>query len=287
MYFTPDRARRVIERFARALAPWGYLFLGSAESLRGLSDDFELCQSHGTFYYQRKFVRAAPAARVPLPSEARAVFDRQRAGAPAPDRIEALSPRDQGAQLGGGTPDVLPRPRASELAAPAALARAFDLLRRERYAEALELLAQLPPGDGRSADVVLLRAVLSMHQGQIDRAESSCADLLARDDHAAGAHHVLALCREARGDTAGAQRHDQTAVELDPTFAQPRLHLGLRARRQGDLDGARRDLRLASSLLADELPSRLLLFGGGFARESLIALCRSELARLEDSHGPS
>jgi chemotaxis protein methyltransferase CheR len=271
MYFTPDRARRVIERFARALAPGGYLFLGSAESLRGLSDDFDICQSHGTFYYQRRSTlggttaRPSPAAP-PVVSVAAAAIDVRR----------GRQGRQRPAQA---NPEATP--------APAALARTFDLLRRERYGEALELLAQLPAGEGRSADVVLLRAVLLMHQGQIDRAESSCGDLLAVPDHAAGAHHVLALCREARGDRAGARHHDETAVALDPTFAQPRLHLGLLARRQGDVAGARRDLGLALTLLADERPSRLLLFGGGFARESLIALCRSELSRLEDSHGPS
>ncbi|MET0792356.1 MAG: CheR family methyltransferase, partial [Polyangiaceae bacterium] len=53
MYFTPDNAQRVVARFARALAPGGVLFLGHAENLRGLSQDFDLRHTHGTFYYQR------------------------------------------------------------------------------------------------------------------------------------------------------------------------------------------------------------------------------------------
>ena len=36
MYFTPDGAREVIRALSRALAPGGYLFLGHAETLRGL-----------------------------------------------------------------------------------------------------------------------------------------------------------------------------------------------------------------------------------------------------------
>ncbi len=54
MYFAPDQARALLARIARALQPGGYLFLGHAETLRGLSDDFHLRHTHGTFYYQRK-----------------------------------------------------------------------------------------------------------------------------------------------------------------------------------------------------------------------------------------
>jgi len=57
----------------------------------------------------------------------------------------------------------------------------------------------------------------------------------------------------------------------------PRLHLGLMARRAGDWEGARRELGHALLLLEREDASRLLLFGGGFGREALIALCRAEL----------
>jgi chemotaxis protein methyltransferase CheR len=54
MYFTTEQAQAVIARIERALAPGGFLFLGHAETLRGLSNGFTLCHSHGTFYYQRR-----------------------------------------------------------------------------------------------------------------------------------------------------------------------------------------------------------------------------------------
>jgi chemotaxis protein methyltransferase CheR len=54
MYFAPEQARALVARIARSLMPGGYLFLGHAETLRGLSDEFHLRHTHGTFYYQRK-----------------------------------------------------------------------------------------------------------------------------------------------------------------------------------------------------------------------------------------
>jgi chemotaxis protein methyltransferase CheR len=49
------------------------------------------------------------------------------------------------------------------------------------------------------------------------------------------------------------------------------------ARRAGDREAARRELGQALRLLKREDVSRLLLFGGGFGREALMALCRAEL----------
>jgi chemotaxis protein methyltransferase CheR len=57
----------------------------------------------------------------------------------------------------------------------------------------------------------------------------------------------------------------------------PRLHLGLLARRTGEREMARQELAQALMLLQREDTSRLLLFGGGFSREALVALCRTEL----------
>ena len=48
MYFTPEVARAVLARIAHSLAPGGYLFLGHAESLRGMSTAFHLRHTHDT-----------------------------------------------------------------------------------------------------------------------------------------------------------------------------------------------------------------------------------------------
>ncbi len=79
------------------------------------------------------------------------------------------------------------------------------------------------------------------------------------------------------GDGRGAADSDQFAIHLDPTFAMPRMHLGLLAQRAGDREAARRELGQAAALLQREDASRLLLFGRGFRREALLAPCRAEL----------
>ena len=279
MYFTPESARALVERISRSLSPGGFLFLGHAETLRGLSQSFHLHHARDVFYYQRKLEGEAPrkprSLSVPVPA----------VGAPreaylgetpaswietidrASGRIQALAARPARMTAAG--------PRDPDAAPSLELAR--ELLEKERFADALELLGGAPSGSQHDPDVLLLRAALLSHSGRFDAAEQVCKQLLELDELNAGAHYLLALGAEARGDPDGAIDHDQVASYLDPAFAMPRLHLGLLARRKGQPEAARRDLARAYWLLQREDASRLLLFGGGFGREALVALCRAEL----------
>ncbi len=276
MYFTPDSAAALIARITRSLAPGGYLFLGHAETLRGLSQDFHLRHTHGTFYYQRKDAlesAAAPAGDSrPTGTKGPLLATFVEASSSWIDAIQRASDRIQTLARESGPRPAAPRPRVEP-----DLGNVLDLLGRERFSEALHVVRDLPPASARAPGVLLLEAVLLTHSGELERATEVCHKLLALDELSAGAHYVLALCREATAERGAAADHDHVAVYLDPTFAMPRLHLGLLARRAGDLHAARRELGQALLLLQREDPSRLLLFGGGFGREALAALCAAEI----------
>jgi len=301
MYFSADVAAGVVARLTRSLAPGGFLFLGYAETLRGLSHDFHLLHTHDTFYYQRRQAwepAPRPADGVGLPLSAWGARERASAGElgePLAGTVgwewpaDAVRPSEDSwvetIRQAAQRVESLTRPaaEASDTGPSAArvtwdLGVALELLRQEKFADALSLVTALPPEAADDADVLLLRAVLLTHGGDLAAAEALCADVLRLDEMSSGAHYLMALCREGGGDRAGAAEQDQTAAYLDPLFAMPRLHLGLLARRSGDQATARRELAAAHRLLQGEDASRLLLFGGGFTREALIAFCRAELA---------
>jgi chemotaxis protein methyltransferase CheR len=298
MYFTPQAAQKVIASVVRSLAPGGYLFLGAAESMRGLSQDFHLCHTHGVFYYQRRepvssslsareVSAVAPASR-PAVSSLRSgqaadasatatVADWQEKIRDAALRIETLTTAF--ANPGKSSPPgVLPSESATASASGthSGMDTALELLKQERYNEALAAIGAIATAQG-DPDAQLLQAVLLLNAGDFAAAQKACVQLLQWDDLNAGAHYVMALCREHHGDGRGAAEEDETAVYLDPAFAMARLHLGLLAKKGGDWDGARRELAQAAMLLAREDSSRILLFGGGFSREALVQLCRGEL----------
>lgn len=154
---------------------------------------------------------------------------------------------------------------------------AFELLRQERFQEALDFLRRLPPETTADPDARLLRAVLLTNCGEIEAAEDICRQLLDVDDLNASAHYLMALCREHAGDALSSMEHDRSAIYLDVSFAMPHLHLGRMAKRTSDWMTARGELQRAATLLLREDAARVLLFGGGFTREALIAFSRAEL----------
>jgi chemotaxis protein methyltransferase CheR len=281
MYFSADAARQAIARLAAALVPGGHLFLGHAENLRGLSDDFELQHTHETFYYVRRplaagrphggdlsagtWQDAAPAPAAPPPAGDEWFHEIAR----ATERVTALVDGERPSRRPDG-----PRP-APAAAPPAAMAATLAMLAEERYEDALRAL-----GGARDADQLLVRAILLTHLGRFDEARRASGDVLALDGMHAGAHYVLALCDERTGDVAAAVAHAEMAAYLDPGFAMPRLHLGLLARRRGEAAEAARHVGEARDLLAREDAARILLFGGGFSRHALLQLCDAQLASL-------
>jgi chemotaxis protein methyltransferase CheR len=282
LYFDREQTQAAVARLARALVPGGYLFLGHAETLRGISADFDLRHTHGAFYYRRKS-QLTRTSDVDRHARAEAVDSPLLAEATntATSWVEAIRvAAERIATLTTPTPQGGAARTPSSPGTPAwDLGLALDLVRKERFAEALAIVEALPPESGQDADVLLLHAALLTHGAAFARAEDACRRLLDVDGLNAGAHYLLALCREATGDAAGATHHDQVAAYLDPSFAMPRLHLGLLARRAGDRTAARRELGQALLLLQREDAARVLLFGGGFGREALEALCRTEMQR--------
>jgi chemotaxis protein methyltransferase CheR len=53
MYFDEAEQKRLIEKFARCLNPGGYLFVGHAESLLGMTDKFQMIYRNSGTAYQR------------------------------------------------------------------------------------------------------------------------------------------------------------------------------------------------------------------------------------------
>jgi chemotaxis protein methyltransferase CheR len=281
MYFSSAHAAAVIQRIARSLSPGGYLFLGHAETLRGLSDDFDLCSSHGTFYYKRKST-LGDSASAPATGGSYHSTQQGLAGPSSNEWIDVIrqaSERVEG--LADGVDNVGPSPQLG-VAASWSLTAILDLLHQGDFAQAFARLEELPPEAGRDPDILLLRATLDIHRGDHLAADATCRKLLDLDHANAGAHFVQGLSLEEAGDRDGAAVRYKASIYHDPNFAMPHLRLGLLARTTGDWLSARRELSQALILLKQEDALRVLLFGGGFDRKALMRLCDSALRESAD-----
>ncbi|MBS2033466.1 chemotaxis protein CheR [bacterium] len=237
MYFTPERARVLLQRLTGGLAEDGFLFLGPAENLRGLSQDFVVHHRSECFYYQLAGSRQA-------------------------------SPLRTGAALLAQSAPV-----AERSTPPEDLSVLCVLLEQERYAQALELLR----GWRESPRSCLWRVSILVNRGEFAEAESLLETLLEPTETEAGARFFLGLCRREAGELGQARACFERALWLDPSLALAALYLGMLLRRLALQAQARPYLRQALVLLQRESDERLLLFGGGFRRSAWLALCQNEL----------
>ncbi len=287
MYLVPDTARLVVQRLAQSLVPGGYLFLGHAETLRGLSTAFTLCHSHGTFYYRRAGAGSPRAEVVAVGSAAPPL--RRGAVTPNDDPIAWIGAIGRSAQRvatlasGAGEPAAAPPPASARRADPVgrgALAQDIaELIRHERFAEAGERLAAIPVGTAHDPLVRVLSAVVQIHAGEHLRAEAVCQSVLAEDARDPRALYLMALCREQGGDLEAAGALYRSAAANDGAFALPHVRLALLARRRRDEDQARRSFAQALALIDGEDELNLALFGGGFNRQLIAELCRGQSTR--------
>jgi chemotaxis protein methyltransferase CheR len=293
MYLLPDAARAVVARLARALVPGGFLFLGHAETMRGLSDDFEICNTHGTFYYRlRERGRGAPLQQ---PQAAHLAGARTPSAAPAAARepgtawigaIGASAQRvaslaDAAGEPAGGGGDAA-APRALPLRVLGIGPELAELMRQERYAEAAAAIAALPSALREEPDSAMLLAVAHLHLGGAARAEAACLARLSSSPRDPRSHHLLGLCREQAGDLSSAAEHYRAACDGDDRFALAHLRLGMLLRRdrrhqQADAAFARALARIDGD---DEM--NLVLFGGGFTRAMIANLCRRQSQEARD-----
>jgi chemotaxis protein methyltransferase CheR len=290
MYLTPTTAQLLIRRMTRALAPGGYLFLGHTDTLGSRPDGLESLHTNGTFYYRRPDPdepstrpRDEPSTR---PRDEPATRKRDEPAARPRDtaagvpgdvagRTRAAGARPAG--VGTGPPTAAGQPHRPRRATEAAFRdQALALLLAERFGEALGVVeAGLPPRpDPRD---LLLHGVLLAQTGCLDDAEMVCRRLLDVDGPYADAHHLLGVCLDGGAAVEVAIGHYRLAAHLDPDFAMPRLRLGLLARRRGDHPTGGAELDRAVILLPQERAERIALFGGGFGRLALLALCRAEI----------
>src|ERR1700687_6214215 len=171
MYFTIETTQSVISRIARSLAPGGFLFLGHAETLRGVSHEFHLRHTHETFYYQRReTLETARVADLPQPRGDHGAFQRPIPAAAEPgdswfntirqasERIANLTQDKSAPAIGGSGRPSSHSSKSKAAPTPPLWDRtlAIELLRKERFREAMELLRALPLESNADPDTQLL-----------------------------------------------------------------------------------------------------------------------------------
>jgi chemotaxis protein methyltransferase CheR len=250
IYFDRDTTRRLMQRLHGRLRDGGYLFLGHAETLWQISDDFSLVSLGDAFVYRK-------LQEKPGTDNRRVLIDRRTETELRPTRADRR--RGDVDRRGGRVERAVETPAAQPpVEKPARLARAAA------------------SGDPLDAVRSALRA------GRYDEAADVAAEVVSATPLWAEAHYLQGVALTNLGRDADALVVLRKTVYLDPDHGFAHFLLGGALERQGEPMAASRSYRAAASTLGRRPMDGVAAELGGRSVAELAALCM-QLARRADA----
>lgn len=256
IYFDRETTRRLMKRLHSRLRDGGYLFLGHAETLWQISDDFSLVPLGDAFVYRRfGATEAEENHRWVLP-------DRRTESEPRPTRADR---RRGGSDRRGRPADEAALRELPRLATPALPAPEFE-----------------PVSPTRDPLDAVRNAIA---EGRYDEAADIAAEVVATTPLWAQAHYLQGVALTNLGRDADALVVLRKTVYLDPEHGFGHFLLGGALDRLGESVAAARSYRAAACTLEQSSQDGGATELGGRNVAELAALCLQLAQRAEQSSG--
>lgn len=250
MYFTPEQAKRVVEKLHHALVVGGWLIVSAAEGSQTLYSGFRPGNYPGIIAYQ-KLAPGETHLKSPASPE-------PQAGAQPPTytALPELRPNAH-AEIGKAPePEATPIQIREEEISPA------KLFAEGNYAEVVDgLLASSEKSVNQEAYPLLAQALANL--GRLREALDWCDRWVAADKLNASSHYLRAMTLQELGDWANARQSLQRAVYLQPQMVAAHFALGNLARAEENSPEATRHFGNALRLLGSYEPDAILPEAGG------------------------
>ena len=255
MYFRPELADEVVERFSRSLVDDGWLVTSATETAILHDSPLQSVRLPGCTLYRKA---RQPLEKV-LPPLLRAAagdgVDRQAKAAPLPRPKPA----------GVSRPKALPPKRVASAAQAErrkteplldSCEKALSCYELGRYEEAIRILEKAISEGGSRASMAAPRcrpmALLARayaNQGDLAKAESCCRQAIAGDKLNPGLRYLLAAVMQEEGNLRGANSALSEAIYLDQKFVLAHFALGNLARQERKSEKSTRHFKHALALL--------------------------------------
>ncbi len=267
IYFQLDSVRKVMNDFYSGLRDGGYLFIGHAESLYKINDEF-IPMHLGMAYVYKKDTEAL----VNDAGEAKAglcYVDFATAGG------AAKTVRPQAA----ARPAERARFRRDEDKA-GLYATAYEHFVKEDFAAAGREAAKLVRLDPDNANAHILLANVYVNQGRTDKALKEAVRVLDLQPMSTKGHYLLGLIREQQDQLDEAVREFKRVLYIDRSFALAHINLANIYRTRHMAADAVKEYNNAITGLAQGQRGDWADFAGGFLEDVLIEICRRNIAQL-------
>jgi chemotaxis protein methyltransferase CheR len=261
IYFDRETTRRLMKRLHGRLRDGGYLFLGHAETLWQISDDFTLVSLGDAFVYRRldEPVGESDERRWVLP-------DRRTEDEPRPTRADRRRPESD---RRGRAVEPVAIPKLPRLITPA-------------MPVIVPSAAPIPPT--RDPLDAVRSALL---EGRYDEAADVAAEVVAATPLWAQAHYLQGVALTNLGRDADALVVLRKTVYLDPEHGFAHFLLGGALDRLGEPIAAARSYRAAANTLGRRKLDSIAPELGGRSVAELAALCMQLARRAESDVRPA
>ncbi len=199
MYFSPEAARRVIQRLHACLVEGGWLVVSAPELSQKAFDRFATVRINGATIYRKQSTPARPkAAKAPAPAESPPVF----APPPPPSLPLVKAGKAAPAPAPSAAGPLAPEPEAPR--SPAHRVRA--MADQGNLEQALEACEEALAADKLDAELHYLRATILQELDRLDEAVQSLRRALYLEPDMMIAHFALGNLLLRRGERQAAKR---------------------------------------------------------------------------------
>lgn len=275
IYFRLATTRSIVEKFSHCLRPGGYLFLGHAETLMGISDRFQRIHNAGGFYYRRRLEEEPPAEAAPPPVSSPP--PKPVAARPAPVR-----PRPAAAPARQKPP--VPSPPEPAREDPEELFReAEQAFNREDFktaAENYDIILRRWPGH---VGALVGKGFILANRGEFDQALDFCDQAIAVNDLCPEAYFLRGLILGLGENLLAAAAEYRKALLLDMDFIMPHYNLSKLYLQMNRNEEALRELRNTLRLLERAPDESQIPYSGGLSRAVFLEVCRDDAARFGET----
>lgn len=255
MYFTPDRARMVVERLHRSLVDGGWLIVSPCEASQLLFSQFKAVNFSDAILYRKE--SAGVGGQGAVPRDLGLADARQFVPIPPlpagirfpPPPLRAPIPRPP-------VPDSRPSFSASRSLPP--YEEALALYERGCYPEAEEKLAAFLTANRADAEATVLQCRVCANQGKLAEARELLEQAIGADRLKAGLHYLRAMILQEQGAIDEAITSLKRALYLDQDLVLAHFSLGNLALRQRKMKESRKHFANALSLLDRYGPADIL-----------------------------
>ncbi|HEY4356301.1 MAG TPA: CheR family methyltransferase [Acidobacteriaceae bacterium] len=270
IYFSPEQARKTVQRLHGSLAPDGWLTVSPSEASQTLMSDFFPVLSPGAILYAKEGGRKVNASPPALwqPSEWR-----------LSETVPEPTPPDKLPTPNFVAEHPVPALQAAPVRQPiSAEEQAHALYELGDYAGASEILLAALSESPRDAPAMALLARMRANQGKLTEALGWCEKAITADKLNPSGHYLLAAILQEEGHFAAAATSLERALYLDPNFVLAHFSLGNLRQRQGKHHESVRHFRNALRALRACPANVALPESDGITPERLAEIIESTMA---------